>query len=238
MATQTSASTVAIIRPEFQLCQVTNPQGFLNKQTGIFLPAGTIYARLYFPKGCTPIGNTVKGKVVYDSRKQQRARGNEQFELLIVCNNVAEYRKLYITCGKSNMLGNRKRTDLLMRDLNNNGIGTRGAIVYTFPKVETVTETQPEPQPEPEPQLVVETELVASPDHIKPTPEAAVIPTLSTDLEFVKKYAPRTLRRICKNFGILTPVSSGESLKQYTHDQLVARGITAIAIKQMFNPKF
>lgn len=257
MATaNTSASTATVIRPEFQLCQITNPAGFLNKQTGIFMPAGTIYARLFFPAGCTEIGSTVKGKIAYDSRLVRdgegwvRRSGHKQFELHIICRDVAQYRKLYITCGKSNILFNRKRTDNLMRDLNNNGIGSRSAIVYTFstpivtpvatPVVEIVppvTSIVVAPVVEVTPAPVIDVEAVAIPTHLESTPDAAAQPTstpTSTELEFIKKYAPRSLRRLCKHFGIIYSHVPTEKLKSYTYDQLVTRGITADSVKAVF----
>lgn len=259
-AQSTASASATVVRPEFQLIEVTNPAGF-ESQSGRFISCGTIYGRLYFPHGCQPIGGSFKGTVIFDSRKVASKgwhnRATTNYEIHFICSDASNYAKLAKVCDSSNIAINRVRTTKLLREV----VATASNVV-SFPKQQPVVSA------------VVETPVVvAMPDHMVEVPQSArrafpkvacpwvgvaqspvtrvtleVEPKLVLALppakesvsnhgkySFMLKYKPHTLRvRVCKRFGILTTGVSDAHIHEYTINQVVKRNISVQAIKSIF----
>ncbi len=110
MATLTIPATYA---PEFSLIEVTNPEG--AKYGEITVPTGTVLGRLYF-NNVQAFKGTFKGKVIYDSRHNQKKEGNERFEIIFIA-SFEQYRELYKVCYRSNLTYNRIKTVELLNNL-------------------------------------------------------------------------------------------------------------------------
>lgn len=254
-------ASVKVIRPEFQLVEVTNPAGFTS-QSGHFISCGTIYGRLYFAEGCEPVGSSIKGQLIYDSRKSagkgwvERSK-DKRYEIHFICPNPNEYARLLNLCATPNMAINRVRTVKLIRELFTNYTN-----VVQLPVKKAVVKSQ----------SVVSVTAVALPNHLAEVPSSAKrvaklscpwdnvvsqsgivervsIPTVVTPIlalppatavdlgkfNFMSNYKVSTLRtRICKRWGIIHTGVADKDMLAYTVAQLTKRNISVQAVKSIF----
>lgn len=177
-STASAPASESVIRPEFQLIEVTNPKGF-KSQSGHFIAPGTIYGRLYFAKGCQPVGSSIKGTVIYDSRKSNgngwhaRSAG-QSYEIHFICSDASQFSRLASVCSSSNIAINRVRTNKLLRELQTK---PRTRTFVSFNEHKQRMARKPATKPVVAPQPIVETTLVAVPNHISEPPAAVIITT-------------------------------------------------------------
>ncbi len=166
-----ATQTTSVIRPEFQLIEVTNPNGF-EAQNGTFVPCGTIYARLFFPAGCVSISGTVQGSHnwIYNSKKAKYTTSRKGFEVHVICHDVADYVRLSKVCVPSNIPFNRIRTA--------NFLNSFKEVAQPTHKVKVVSFKEHQARMAARAASVVDSNLVAVPSHQESVPAAAVIPTL------------------------------------------------------------
>lgn len=233
-------SATTIVRAEFQL--IVAGLDF-KSVTGVEVKAGTTYGRLYFPEGCE-LNGSFKGRILKDSwatgAPYSQTRKCRVIEFLAT-NEV--YRTLYNSCSRSNLLTNRNRTHKLLEACFAAPAAVREEVApVSYATLEWVGSVE---------ELETESiDIVAIAKSRMPVVDNALNTEslvdevsafvaeqlVETEYAFILKYAVKTARRLCKNWGIFSSQVPDSLVVEFAALQLQKRNVAPKAIKSFLKP--